>query len=99
MITRIPTAWEVTIFKRIPNPFISTFSNSISLEMGDYTTTHVSGQVGNDASDKVTARSFEEEAALCLANMAKVLEHSGAGLGRRADHRLSDRPRRLSRLF
>jgi len=48
--------------------------------MGDYTTTHVSGQVGNDASDKVTAKSFEEEAALCLANMAKVLERSGAGI-------------------
>jgi 2-iminobutanoate/2-iminopropanoate deaminase len=68
------------MFKRIPNPFIGTFSDSVSVEMGDYTTIHVSGQVGNDASGKVTAKSFEEEANLCLANVAKVLERSGASL-------------------
>jgi len=66
------------MFKRISNPFIGTFSDSVSVEMGDYTTIYVSGQVGNDASGKVTAKRFEEEAALCLANVAKVLERSGA---------------------
>src|SRR6266481_4706599 len=65
-----------SMFKRIPNPFIGTFSDSVSVETGDYTTIHVSGQVGNDATGKVTAKSFEEEAALCLANVAKVLERS-----------------------
>jgi 2-iminobutanoate/2-iminopropanoate deaminase len=68
------------MFKRIPNPFISTFSDAVSIEMGDHTTIHVSGQVGNDASGKVTAKSFEEEAAVCFANVAKVLERAGAGM-------------------
>ena len=38
------------MFKRIPNPFIATFSDAVSIEMGEFTTIHVSGQVGNDAS-------------------------------------------------
>ena len=37
------------MFNRIPNPYISTFSDAVSIEMGDYTTIQVSGQVGNDA--------------------------------------------------
>ncbi|HZT17799.1 MAG TPA: RidA family protein [Dongiaceae bacterium] len=65
---------------RIPNPFIGTFSDAVSVEMGEHTTIHVSGQVGNDASGKVTAKSFEEEARVCLANVAKVLEKAGAGM-------------------
>ena len=68
------------MFKRIPNPFISTFSDAVSIEMGDCTTVHVSGQVGNDASGKVTAANFETEAALCFGNVAKVLERAGASL-------------------
>jgi 2-iminobutanoate/2-iminopropanoate deaminase len=68
------------MFKRVPNPFISTFSDAVCTEMGGVTTIHVSGQVGNDASGKVTAASFEAEAALCFANVAKVLEKAGAGM-------------------
>jgi 2-iminobutanoate/2-iminopropanoate deaminase len=68
------------MFKRVPNPFISTFSDAVCTEMGGVTTIHVSGQVGNDASGKVTAPSFAAEAALCFANVAKVLEKAGAGM-------------------
>src|SRR5262245_19923347 len=68
------------MFKRIPNPFSATFSDAVSIEMGEFTTIHVSGQVGNDASGKVTAPGFEAEAALCFANVAKVLEKAGAGM-------------------
>lgn len=68
------------MFKRIPNPFIATFSDAVSIEMGEFTTIQVSGQVGNDASGKVTAADFDAEAALCFANVAKVLEKAGAGL-------------------
>lgn len=68
------------MFTRIPNPFISTFSDAVLLPMGEFTTIHVSGQVGNDASGKVTAPSFEAEAAQCFANVAKVLEKAGASM-------------------
>ncbi|HEY8013540.1 MAG TPA: RidA family protein, partial [Dongiaceae bacterium] len=43
-------------------------------------TIHVSGQVGHEAVLEVTAASFEEEARLCFANVAKVLERAGAGM-------------------
>jgi 2-iminobutanoate/2-iminopropanoate deaminase len=68
------------MFKHIPNPFIATFSDAVSVETGDFTTIHVSGQVGHEAVLKVTAESFEEEARRCFANVAKVLEKAGAGM-------------------
>lgn len=68
------------MFKRIPNEVIGTFSDAVAVDMGDYATIYVSGQVGNDASGKVTAKTFEEEVKICLANVAKALERAGAGL-------------------
>jgi enamine deaminase RidA (YjgF/YER057c/UK114 family) len=68
------------MLKRNPNPFIGTISDSVAVAMGDYTTIYVSGQVGNDASGRVTAKNFEEEARLCLGNVSKALEKSGASL-------------------
>jgi 2-iminobutanoate/2-iminopropanoate deaminase len=68
------------MFKRIPNEFIGTFSDAVVVEAGDHATIYVSGHVGNDASGKVTAKTFEEEARLCFANVAHALEKAGAGL-------------------
>jgi 2-iminobutanoate/2-iminopropanoate deaminase len=68
------------MFKRVPNPFYSSFSDAVVVDMGEKSVIHVSGQVGNDASGKVTARNFDDEAKLCLANVAKILESCGAGL-------------------
>jgi 2-iminobutanoate/2-iminopropanoate deaminase len=68
------------MFKRIPNEFIGTFSDAVMVETGDHATIYVSGHVGNDASGKVTAKTFEEEARLCFANVAHSLEKAGAGL-------------------
>ena len=48
--------------------------------MGDYSTIHVSGHVGNDASGKVTTKNFAEEVDICFANIARALERSGAGM-------------------
>jgi 2-iminobutanoate/2-iminopropanoate deaminase len=69
------------MFKHIPNPFIPTISDAVVIETGDITTIHVSGQVGHEAVLKVTAESFEEEARICFANVAKVLARAGAGMG------------------
>ena len=71
------------MFKHIPNPFIRTFSDAVVVETGEYTTIHVSGQVGNDASGKVTAKSFEEEAPALLRQCGQ-----GAGAGRRRHARM-----------
>ena len=68
------------MFKHIPNPFIPTISDGVVVETGEFTTIHVSGQVGHETVLKVTAASFEEEARLCFANVAKVLERAGAGM-------------------
>ena len=68
------------MFRHIPNPFIATFSDAVIVETGEFTTIHVSGQVGHESVLKVTAASFEEEARLCFANVAKVLERAGAGM-------------------
>ena len=68
------------MFKHIPNPFIPTISDGVVVETGEFTTIHVSGQVGHEKVLKVTAASFEEEARLCFANVAKVLERAGAGM-------------------
>ena len=68
------------MFKRIPNELFGTFSDAVVVEMGEYATIHVSGHVGNDASGKVTAKSFEAEAKLCFANVARTLEKAGAGM-------------------
>lgn len=69
------------MFSRIPNPFSTSFSDAVVVDMGEKSVIHVSGQVGNDASGKVTARSFDDEAKLCFANVARALEKCGAGLG------------------
>jgi 2-iminobutanoate/2-iminopropanoate deaminase len=66
------------MFKRIPNAFVSSFSDAVVVDLGGHAMVYVSGQVGNDASGKVTAKSFEEEANLCLANVARALEKAGA---------------------
>ncbi len=68
------------MFKRIPNTMIGTFSDALSVEMGDWTTIYISGHVGNDASGKVTAKSFEEETDICFANVARALERAGASM-------------------
>lgn len=68
------------MFRHIPNPFIPTISDGVVVETGEFTTIHVSGQVGHEKVLKVTAESFEEEARLCFANVAKVLERAGAGM-------------------
>src|SRR5947208_11757219 len=68
------------MFKRIPNEMIGGFSDALVVETGDYSTIYISGHVGNDASGKVTAKSFAEEVDLCLANVASALKRSGASL-------------------
>ena len=62
------------MFKRIPNELFGTFSDAVVVEMGEYATIHVSGHVGNDASGKVTAKSFDDEAKLKL---VAALESAG----------------------
>jgi 2-iminobutanoate/2-iminopropanoate deaminase len=69
------------MFSRVPNPFSTSFSDAVVVDMGEKSVIHVSGQVGNDASGKVTARIFDDEAKLCFANVARALEKCGAGLG------------------
>jgi len=61
---------------RIPNKFIGTFSDAVVVETGDYLTIYVSGQIGNDASSKATAKAFGEEAQLGLAISPMSLETS-----------------------
>jgi 2-iminobutanoate/2-iminopropanoate deaminase len=68
------------MFKRIPNQLIGGFSDAVVVETGDYSTIHISGHVGNDASGKVTAKTFAEEVDICIANVARALERSGASL-------------------
>ena len=68
------------MFKRIPNETIGGFSDAVVVEMGDYSTIHISGHVGNDATGKVTAKTFAEEVDICFANVARALERSGASL-------------------
>ena len=43
------------MFKHIPNPFIPTISDGVVVETGEFTTIHVSGQVGHEKILKVTA--------------------------------------------
>ena len=68
------------MFKRVPNQMIGGFSEAVVVEMGEYSTIYISGHVGNDASGKVTTKNFAEEVDLCLANVARALERSGASL-------------------
>jgi 2-iminobutanoate/2-iminopropanoate deaminase len=68
------------MFKRVANTMIGGFSDAVRVDMGDYSTIHISGHVGNDASGKVTAKNFAEEVDICFANIARALERSGAGL-------------------
>ncbi len=68
------------MFKRIPNTMIGGFSDAVVVETGDYSTVYISGHVGNDASGKVTAKTFAEEVDICFANIARALERSGAGM-------------------
>jgi 2-iminobutanoate/2-iminopropanoate deaminase len=59
---------------------IGGFSDAVVVAMGNYSTIHISGHVGNDASGRVTAKTFAEEVDICLANIARALERSGAGM-------------------
>jgi len=68
------------MFKRIPNQMIGGFSDALVVETGGYSTIYISGHVGNDASGKVTAKTFAEEVEICLANVESALMRSGAGL-------------------
>jgi 2-iminobutanoate/2-iminopropanoate deaminase len=68
------------MFKRIPNQMIGGFSDAVVVETGEYSTVYISGHVGNDASGKVTAKTFAEEVDICLGNIARALERSGAGM-------------------
>ena len=68
------------MFKRIPNETIGGFSDAVVVEMGNYSTIHISGHVANDATGKVTAKTFAEEVEICFANVARALERSGASL-------------------
>jgi 2-iminobutanoate/2-iminopropanoate deaminase len=68
------------MFKRVPNQMIGGLSDAVVIEMGEYSTIYISGHVGNDASGKVTTKNFAEEVDLCLANVARALERSGASL-------------------
>ena len=68
------------MFNRVPNQMIGGFSDAVVVEMGEYSTIYISGHVGNDASGKVTTKNFAEEVDLCLANVARALERSGASL-------------------
>jgi 2-iminobutanoate/2-iminopropanoate deaminase len=70
----------LNMFKRIPNTVIGGFSDAVVVETGDYSTVYISGHVGNDASGKVSAKTFAEEVDVCFANIARALERSGAGM-------------------
>jgi 2-iminobutanoate/2-iminopropanoate deaminase len=71
---------EKSMFKRVANIMIGGFSDAVRVDMGDYSTIHISGHVGNDASGKVTTKNFAEEVEICFANIARALERSGAGM-------------------
>lgn len=68
------------MIKSIPNPFSVNFSDAVVVPTSEYSTIYIAGQVGNPPSGplEVTARTFEEEARLCFANIRLVLEKAGA---------------------
>ena len=65
---------------RIPNELFGTYSDAVVVDMGSHATIYVSGHVGHNASGKIAATSFADEAGQCFANLARSLERCGAGL-------------------
>ena len=70
------------LIERISNNFSTSFSNAVVVSMGEYSTIHISGQVGYVVGGpvKVTAETFEEEAKICYLNIKNSLERAGATL-------------------
>ena len=68
------------MFTHIPSSFSPTFSDAVVVATGDFDTIYISGQVGMDASGKITAADFAAEADACLANVSRALERCGAGM-------------------
>jgi 2-iminobutanoate/2-iminopropanoate deaminase len=68
--------------QRLPDKFSDSFSNVVTVPMGDHTMIFVSGMVGYppDGPVKVTAEPFEEEAKLCMVNVERALKRVGATL-------------------
>lgn len=68
------------MIKRIPSTFSKSFSEVVVVDMGLVSTIYVSGHVGMDASGKVTAKTYDEEARLCFDHVRKSLEKVGASM-------------------
>ena len=54
--------------------------DAVVVDMDNHVGIYVSGLVGNDATGKVTAENFEEEARICLTNLARVMNEAGGTL-------------------
>jgi 2-iminobutanoate/2-iminopropanoate deaminase len=54
--------------------------DAVVADMDNHVGVYVSGLVGNDATGKVTAENFEEEARICLTNLARVMNEAGGTL-------------------
>jgi len=70
------------MIQRIPDRFSDSFSNVVTVALGEYTMIFVSGLVGYppDGPVMVTAEPFEEEAKLCMVNVENALKKVGATL-------------------
>jgi len=70
------------MIQRIPDRFSDSFSNVVTVALGEYTMIFVSGLVGYppDGPVMVTAEPFEEEAKLCMVNVENSLKKVGATL-------------------
>lgn len=70
------------MIQRFPDRFSDSFSNVVTVPMGEYAMIFVSGLVGYppDGPVMVTAEPFEEEAKLCMVNVERALKKAGATL-------------------
>jgi 2-iminobutanoate/2-iminopropanoate deaminase len=70
------------VINRFANKFSTSFSNVVTLDIGDRLMVFVSGQVGMPPNGPpgVVAENFEEEARLCFRNVELALEHASASL-------------------
>jgi enamine deaminase RidA (YjgF/YER057c/UK114 family) len=68
------------LYRCIPNTYGGPLCDAVVVDLGNHNAVYVSGLTGNDATGKVTATTFEEEAELCLGNLARVMREAGGSL-------------------
>lgn len=74
------SAGSGALYQRVPNTYGGPLCDAVVVDLGNHIAVYVSGLVGNDATGKVTAATFVEEAELCLANLARVMREAGGSL-------------------